>query len=328
MKFKFVLLTALFLAFSSIVFAQSKTKTITPDVLVKNLYAAQKAGSGPFFQMKDRAVVDKYFTKDFADLIWQDSIRANGEIGAFEFDPLYYAQDTKITAFKIGKPEYGEGNLNIADVPVSFKNMGRDETVLFRLEQDSRKNWKISDIYYPHPNGDKLKAILSRAVGASQRISDIRKVNFKNFDYGALCAGEHKFLGFDGGEKLILSKGHQEQGDEMNYADLGSVKYVDFDGDGKEEAFVVINGQTAGSSNRYLAAYVFAYQNGSAKQIWSQCEESSVAVLKGRSILFTRPEWVGDDAHCCFSYVRTDIYGWKGSKIALISTKRKKSGSK
>jgi hypothetical protein len=156
--------------------------------------------------------------------------------------------------------------------------------------------------------------------------SDIREVDFKNFDYGALCAGEHKFLAVPE-DKLVLRKGHQQQGDEMNYADLGSVQYVDFDADGKEEAFVVINGQTAGSSNRYLAAYVFAYQNGSAKQIWTQCEESSVAVLKGRSILFTRPEWVGDDAHCCFSYARTDTYGWKGSEIALISTKREKTGS-
>lgn len=170
----------------------------------------------------------------------------------------------------------------------------------------------------------KGKKISRRTVKTA---SEIRKVDFRNFNYGALCAGEHKFLAVPEGN-LVLSKGHQQQGDEMNYADLGSVKYVDFDGDGKEEAFVVIKGQTSGSSNRYLAAYVFAYQNGSAKQIWTQCEESSVAVLKGRSILFSRPEWVGDDAHCCFSYIATETYGWKDSKIALISTKRKKSGSR
>lgn len=164
------------------------------------------------------------------------------------------------------------------------------------------------------------------AQSKTKATSGIRKVDFRNFDYGALCAGEHKFLAVPDGN-LVLRRGHQQQGDELNYANFGSVKYVDFDGDGKEEAFVVINGQTSGSSNKYLAAYVFAYRGGSAKQIWSQCEESSVAVLKGSSILFTRPEWVGDDAHCCFSYARTDTYGWKGSEIALISTERKKSGS-
>ncbi|HEX8709382.1 MAG TPA: hypothetical protein VF723_14150 [Pyrinomonadaceae bacterium] len=157
--------------------------------------------------------------------------------------------------------------------------------------------------------------------------SGIRKVDFRNFNYGPLCPGEHKFLALPA-DKLVLRRGHQQQGDEMSYADLGSVRYVDFDGDGQEEAFVVIKGQTPGSSNTYLAAYVFAYQNGSAKQIWTQCEENSAAALKGSSILFTRPEWVGDDAHCCFSYVTTDTYRWKGSKIALISTRRKKTGSR
>jgi hypothetical protein len=168
MKIKFALLTALFLALNSIGFAQSETETIAPDVLVKNLYAARKAGSSPFFQTKNRAVVDKYFTKDFADLIWGDTVRANGEVGAFDFDPLYNAQDTKITTFRIGKPEYGEGNLNVADVPVTFKNMGKGETVLFRLAQDTRKNWKISDIYYPSnsESSASLKSILANAAGA------------------------------------------------------------------------------------------------------------------------------------------------------------------
>jgi hypothetical protein len=331
MRIKCLFLAALMLAVGSPGLAQSTTNRVAPNVVVKNLYAVQKAGAGPFFQTKNRALVDKYFTKDFADLIWRDATTAKGEVGAFDFDPLYHAQDMKITAFKIGAPMYGEGNSAIADVVVNFKNMGKDERIMFRVELVGGKDWRISNIYYlgdRNDNSESLKEILSGAAGAAKTTSGIRKVDFKNFDYGALCAGAHKFLAFDSGEKLVLSKGHQSQGDEMNYADLGSVRYVDFDGDGKEEAFVVINGQTAGSSNRYLATYVFAYQNGSARQIWSRCEEGSVAVLKGRSILFTRPDWVGDDAHCCFSYIATDTYGWKGSKIALISTRRKKSGGR
>jgi hypothetical protein len=154
--------------------------------------------------------------------------------------------------------------------------------------------------------------------------SDIRKVDFKNFNYGPLCPGEHQFFAAPG-DKIVLRKGHDQFGDAMNYADLGSVKYVDFDGDGKEEAFVIINGQTSGSSNTFLAVYVFAYRNGSARQIWSKCEENSAAKLVGRSILFTYPEWVGDDAHCCPSYFTTDTYRWRGSRIARISKKRKNS---
>ena len=52
MKIKIVLLTALFLALSLIGFARSKTEAIAPNVIVKNLFAAQKAGSSPFFQTK------------------------------------------------------------------------------------------------------------------------------------------------------------------------------------------------------------------------------------------------------------------------------------
>lgn len=138
---------------------------LAPDVVVKNLYAVRKGGNNPFFQNKSRARVDKYFAKDLADLIWKDiSELKTGEIGALDFDPLINAQDEQITQFKIGKPEYGEGNLAVADVAVTFKNMGNAETVLFRLEQNAAKEWKISDVFYPTNNADasSLKQILSQ----------------------------------------------------------------------------------------------------------------------------------------------------------------------
>lgn len=155
----------------------------------------------------------------------------------------------------------------------------------------------------------------SRSKKTTQKVtkatSGIRKVDFRNFNYG--------------GDNPVLRNGHQKYGDgEMDYVDLSSVKYVDFDGDGKEEAFVVIDGSTSGSSGSFLDVYVFAYRNGSAQQIWHKSNERSSAVLKGRLILFTYPEYVGNDAHCCPSYATTDTYGWKGSGITRISKKRKK----
>lgn len=166
MRIKIVLLTTLFLVFSSVGYAQSG---IMPDAVVKDLYAAHKAGSGPFFQTKRRALIDKFFTKEFADLIWKDAVAAQGEVGAIGFDPLYNAQDTEIAGFKIGKPMYGEGNLDVADVPVTFKNMGKDETVLFRLERNNQKIWRIGDIYYPsNPQASSsLKDMLVSALKAS-----------------------------------------------------------------------------------------------------------------------------------------------------------------
>lgn len=137
---------------------------IAPDAIVRNLYAAQKVNKSPFFQTKSRALVDKYFIREIADLIWKDAVTANGEVGALEADPLYNAQDRQITLFKIGKPEYGEGNLDLADVPVTFKNFGKAETILFRFERNDRKTWKISDIFYPSNEAaaSSLKSMLSQ----------------------------------------------------------------------------------------------------------------------------------------------------------------------
>jgi hypothetical protein len=163
-----------------------------------------------------------------------------------------------------------------------------------------------------------LTAAASLAMG--QR-SGIRSVDLRNFDYGPLCAGRHQFLTVPS-KRLVLKYGHASHGDAMNYADLGPVRYVDLDGDGREEAFTVINGQTGGSSNTYLAAYVFSYENRRARQLWTKCEENSAAMLDGRNVVFKSPSWAKGEAHCCFSHVNRDTYALRGGKVVLLSTKR------
>src|SRR5687768_590108 len=149
MKTKIVLLVGLVCVFSPIAVAQ---RTTAPEVVVRNLYTAQKKdATDPFFQAKSRARVDKFFAKELGDLIWNDAVSSaqTNEVGKLGGDPLYNAQDMKITAFRIKRPMYGEGNLDLADVPVTFKNFGKDQTILFRLERDKRRVWKITDIFYP-----------------------------------------------------------------------------------------------------------------------------------------------------------------------------------
>jgi hypothetical protein len=149
MKTKIVLLISLLAVFSSMAVAQRSTP---PEVVVKSLYAAQKKrATDPFFQTKSRARLNKFFAKELADLIWQDAVESarTKEVGKLGGDPLYNAQDMKITGFRIKRPMYGEGNLDLADVPVTFKNFGKEQTILFRLERDQRRAWKITDIFYP-----------------------------------------------------------------------------------------------------------------------------------------------------------------------------------
>ena len=266
---KFVLLTTLLLVFSPVGYAQS---AITPDVIVKNLYAAQKADSSPFFQTKSRALVDRYFTKEFADLIWKDAVAAQGEVGAIGFDPLYNAQDTEITAFKIGKPMYGEGNLEVADVPVTFKNMGKDETVLFRLERNSQKIWRIGDIYYPSnpESSSSLKDMLSNAMKAadgnaapaSNTTNGIRSIDFLNYSYqGSVCAEDA------GLPKTVKVRNGKFKDRESNFFDVAreEIVYGDVNGDGSEDAVVLIRCGSAAGTLRAFEVHAYSFQNGQAK---------------------------------------------------------------
>lgn len=164
---KVLALVALLCVSSSISFAQRRAPT--PEVIVRNLYSAHKSrATDPFFQTKRRVFLDAFFAKGLADLIWNDAVTSarNKEVGKLDGDPLYNAQDMKITAFRIKPPMYGEGNLDLADVPVTFKNFGKEQTVLFRLERDQRRVWRITDIFYP--NNPDTSSSLSKILSAAQ----------------------------------------------------------------------------------------------------------------------------------------------------------------
>ena len=124
--------------------AAAENAQIAPDALVADLYKQHDSRKSPFFQTKNRALVDKYFTKSTADLIWKDAISSQGEVGALEADPLYDAQDTEIKNFKIGQAAI---NGNSATVPVTFLNFGKKHTINFLLKLENN-SWKIENINY------------------------------------------------------------------------------------------------------------------------------------------------------------------------------------
>lgn len=115
-----------------------------PDALVADLYKQHDADKSPFFQDKNRALVDKYFTKATADLIWKDSTTVKEEPGALNGDPLYDAQDMEIKNFKIGQAAVKNKS---AAVPVTFENFGEKKKITFSLVQENG-TWKIEDIRY------------------------------------------------------------------------------------------------------------------------------------------------------------------------------------
>ncbi len=128
--------------------AAAESRTATPEALVADLYKQHDADKSPFFQTKNRALVDKYFTKSTADLIWKDATSSKGEVGALDGDPLYAAQDMEIKNFAVGKSAI-KGDT--ATVAVNFTNYGQKNTVTFQLKM-VKNAWKIDDIIWSEGN--------------------------------------------------------------------------------------------------------------------------------------------------------------------------------
>jgi hypothetical protein len=155
---KTVLILAMLFTFMSFSAAAQQrdgvSRQSTPDALVADLYKQSGRNRGPFFQTKNRALLDKYFEKNLAGLIWKDALNARGEVGAIDGDPLYNAQDMEIKKFSIHPPRYENGK---ATVTVSFENFGQKQEILFSLVLKNAA-WKIEDIKYN--DGTSLVGIL------------------------------------------------------------------------------------------------------------------------------------------------------------------------
>ncbi|WP_397379628.1 DUF3828 domain-containing protein [Prosthecobacter sp.] len=138
------LLTLLLLFVSCGLTLHAADKAATPDALVAELYKSEKKKASPFFQDKNRALVDHYFTKELGDLLWKDTIDSKGEVGALDGDPLYDAQDMEIKNFLIHPAKTEEGK---ATILVTFVNFEEKKRITFQCVQQGGA-WKISDIQY------------------------------------------------------------------------------------------------------------------------------------------------------------------------------------
>ena len=117
----------------------------SPEALVRALYAAHAGDAGPFFQTDDRARVDRWFAKEFADLIWNDTVAAAGEVGTIDADPLFAAQDTEIAELTI-HPAKMDGDVD-AQVDVTFTNFGEPQKIVYHLQLGNGV-WRIVNIGY------------------------------------------------------------------------------------------------------------------------------------------------------------------------------------
>lgn len=99
-------------------------------------------------------MLDRYFSRELADLLWRDARSSGGEVGALDGDPLFNAQDMEIKKFSIHE---GAGGPRMMVVPVTFENFGKPQEIKFRLFSLG-PIWKISNIEYD--DGTSLLGIL------------------------------------------------------------------------------------------------------------------------------------------------------------------------
>ena len=125
--------------------AQRVRPASSPDAIVRELYRVHNDGRGGVFEAKGKKYIYKYFDQSLADLIWKNiSETPEGEVGNLDFDPLYNAQDTKITGFQVGRPII---NGDESTVIVTFRNFGQRTTVKFELHH-AKEGWRISNVIY------------------------------------------------------------------------------------------------------------------------------------------------------------------------------------
>lgn len=124
---------------------------LSPKDVVAQLYQAHRSKHDPLDQTDS---LGRYFVPDLLKLYLKDIKEANGEVGRVEGDPLYNAQDTKISDFTISA---AEGAGTETRVTVRFKNLGKSNRIVFALTHTG-DGWRITDIRYD--DGTSLKKIL------------------------------------------------------------------------------------------------------------------------------------------------------------------------
>jgi hypothetical protein len=125
-----------------------------PTKVVTDLYNAHKGKADPLQDPASKKLLGAYFEKGLLSLYLKDQAESHGEVGKLDFDPLYDAQDSEIKDFSVALVTQKKDS---AEVAASFKNMGKNEKIVFSLS-NTAQGWRITDIKYS--DGRTLREIL------------------------------------------------------------------------------------------------------------------------------------------------------------------------
>lgn len=121
------------------------------DRLVRALYFEHNKTENPFRETKDRMLIDQFFAKPIADLIWNQAQQSAGSTRNMLFD----APDKAIRKIWVEPAAVGGSR---AVVYVTFTNKDQPEEIRLDMQQVGGR-WRITDIHYP--DGKQLTQRLS-----------------------------------------------------------------------------------------------------------------------------------------------------------------------
>src|SRR5215216_5445869 len=125
--------------------AQRAQPANSPDSVVRELYRVHNDGRGGVFEAKGKKYIYRFFDQKLADLIWKDITETpEGEVGNLDFDPIYNAQDTRITNFQISRAVV-QGDKST--VVVNFRNFGQRTRIKFAMH-NGKEGWRIKNVMY------------------------------------------------------------------------------------------------------------------------------------------------------------------------------------
>ncbi|AUD01197.1 hypothetical protein [Spirosoma pollinicola] len=124
------------------------------DRLVRALYFEHNKTENPMRETKDRSLVDQFFAKPTADLIWNDAQKLGSKLNRTKINLLYNAPDAAIKKTWVLPSVLGGTR---AIVYVTFENKAKPEEVRVDMQQVAGR-WRITEMQYP--DGKQLTKLL------------------------------------------------------------------------------------------------------------------------------------------------------------------------
>ena len=191
-------------------------------------------------------------------------------------------------------------------VPCGLRNTCKDHALISVIVAPGSRATGIRVFDWYAPRG----AFPSEPSAAkpARSVANIRSLDFRNFSYRR-----------EGADDLVLRQG-KETGEGPDGSRLLSIRHIDFNGDGNEEALITIATGRSGAGGYSEEYFVYSQRDGTTRQVFRESREKPQSMrVSGQSIIIVAPFWRGTDPACCPSALETAIYSWRSDAFVRIS---------